>query len=200
MIVGITGKSGSGKSEVSRVFGESGFTVIDFDGLSRSVSDSKGPCLDEIVSAFGDGVLKDDGTLNRRHLGEIVFADEEKLALLSSITHKYILDEMKRIISLTKGDIILDAPLLFEAGIDTICDVCIYVTADEGEMQRRIMERDGIDHSVAEARLSRQSKQSAYISKCDYVIENLSTIAELRKRATDVLDCIRLRSVTLGDR
>ena len=103
---------------------------------------------------------------------------------------------MKRIISLTKGDIILDAPLLFEAGIDTICDVCIYVTADEDEMQRRIMARDGIDQSVATSRLSRQSKQSAYISKCDYVIENLSTIDELRKRAEDVLDCIRLRAVT----
>ena len=199
MTVGITGKSGSGKSEVARIFGEDGFTVIDFDGLSRNVSDNQGPCLDEIVASFGEGVLKEDGTLNRRHLGEIVFADEDKLALLNNITHKYILAEMRNVISDTKGDIILDAPLLFEAGLDTICDVCIYVTADGEAMARRIMKRDGIDQDVAASRLARQAKQSEYISKCDYVIENLSTLDELRKRAEAVLDCIRLRAVTLRD-
>lgn len=190
MTVGITGKTGSGKSEVARIFGENGFTVIDLDGLSRKVSDNSGPCLDEIVASFGEDVLKEDGTLNRRYLGEIVFADGEKLDKLSNITHKYILAEMDRVIDDTKGDIILDAPLLFEAGLDTICDVCIYVTADNDERIHRIMARDGIDEGVATSRLTRQATQSEYVSKCDYVIENLSTIDELRKRTMDVLDCI----------
>jgi len=196
MIVGITGKSGSGKSEVAGIFAESGFTVIDLDKVSREVSDGEGPCLDEIVCFFGEGILLPDGTLNRRALGEIVFNDEEKLLVLNNITHKYILNRMHDILNSVEGDIVIDAPLLFDAGIDKICDVCVYVTADTAESVKRISVRDGISTETASARLERQKGHVRNMDLCDYVIENLSTLDSLHKRTVDVIDCIRLRAVT----
>ena len=98
MIIGLTGGSGTGKSTASAFFRDSGFAVADLDAIARTVCAPGTACLAEIDAAFG-GVVDGDGELNRHKLGDIVFNDGEKLKLLNSITHKYIIEETKKFIS-----------------------------------------------------------------------------------------------------
>ncbi len=193
MLIGITGASGSGKSTVARVFEKHGFTNIDADALSRNVAVPDSACLDEIVLHFGRDILFDDGSLNRRALGEIVFCDEDKLKLLTSITHKYILIEMNSIIAETEGDILIDAPLLFEADIDKICQYTVAVISERDAQIKRICIRDGISPEIATARLDRQKKNSFFIENCDFIIENNSTEDSLIKKAVKLIDVLRKR-------
>jgi dephospho-CoA kinase len=90
IVIGLTGGIGSGKSTVSDILKEQGIPVIDGDRIAREVVEPHMPAYDEIVRAFGTEVLQQDGTLNRKRIGEIVFSDPEKLSLLNSITHKEI--------------------------------------------------------------------------------------------------------------
>lgn len=193
MLIGITGTSGSGKSTVSKVFEKHGFTNIDADALSRDVAVPYSACLDEITAAFGKDILFSDGSLNRRALGEIVFSDEDKLDLLTAITHKYILIEMNRIIAETEGDILIDAPLLFEADIDKICQFTIGVISQRCTQIKRICARDNISPKTAKARLDRQKKNSFFIENCDFVIENNSTADELIKKTEELIYTLRKR-------
>ena len=187
MIAGITGRSGSGKSYVSKIFERCGFTVIDLDAVSRDVAESGSACLGEITAFFGTDILLPDGTLNRRALGEIVFNNEEKLKKLNSITHKYILDKMEAIIAETDGDILIDAPLLFEAELDKRCDFTIGVIADDDVLIKRICERDGISYQTAKARLSKQKDNDFFIKNCTYIIENNSSCHDLEQKTMEII-------------
>lgn len=193
MVVGLTGSSGSGKSEIAKVFAGNGFTVIDADGISKDVQSKGTLCAEEIVSSFGSGILHRDGSINRRKLGEIVFADAEKLSLLTKITHKYILKEIDRLIENTRGDILIDAPLLFEADVHKKCDVCVGVISDRQKQIERICSRDGISKETAEARLKKQNGNNFYKERCDYIIENNSTLEEAKKSALSIIDKIKGR-------
>ena len=89
-VFGITGGSGSGKTTVSDIFRRLGAEIIDTDKIARSVTEKGSECLKELADAFGNGIILPDGSLDRRRLASIAFADKEKTALLSEITHKYI--------------------------------------------------------------------------------------------------------------
>lgn len=191
MIAGITGRSGSGKSYVSGIFAQYGFTVIDLDAVSRNVTMADSACLKEITDSFGNGVLLADGSLNRRALGEIVFNDEEKLKTLNTITHKYILEEMERIISDTDGDILIDAPLLFEANLDKRCDATIGVIADDDILIKRISARDGISFETAAARLAKQHNNDFFIKNCTYIIENNGISEELDEKTKGLIHLLQ---------
>lgn len=183
MIVGLTGSSGSGKSTVAEVFKKNGFEHIDCDGISRSVTDAGSECLSEIVNAFGDGILLSDRNLNRRALGEIVFRGEQKLKTLNSITHKYILKAIEEIIGTAKKDVLLDAPLLFEADLDKRCNFTVGVIAERREQIKRIALRDGISEDTAAERLSKQHDNEFFIKNCDYCIENTGSVEQLEINA-----------------
>jgi len=191
MIAGITGRSGSGKSYVSTIFAQYGFTVIDLDAVSRNVTMADSACLKEITDSFGNGVLLADGSLNRRALGEIVFNDEEKLKTLNTITHKYILEEMERIIAASDGDILIDAPLLFEADLDKRCDATIGVIADDDILIKRISARDGISFETATARLAKQHSNDFFVKNCTYIIENNGTAEELDEKTKDLIHLLQ---------
>ncbi len=191
MVVGITGSSGSGKSTVSQVFADNGFTHINLDAVSRDVTTAGSPCLGEIVAAFGDGILLSDGTLDRHALGEIVFGDESKLTTLNNITHKYILKAMDDLIAATDGDILIDAPLLFEADVNKKCDYCIGVIAHRDAQIKRISARDGISAETAAARLDKQHSNEFFIENCDYCIENTGTETDLERKAYELIRTLR---------
>ncbi len=191
MVAGITGRSGSGKSQVARTFAQSGFTVIDLDAVSRNVTTVGSACLEKITDTFGKDILMPDGALNRRALGEIVFNNEEKLKTLNAITHKYILEDMERIIASTDGDILIDAPLLFEAGLDERCDFTIGITADDDILIKRISARDGISAETAAARLDKQHNNDFFAEKCTYIIENNETVKELEQKTKELIHLLR---------
>ena len=173
MIIGLTGGSGTGKSTACEFFKKTGFVIIDSDEVSREVCRKGEACLDEIVEVFGAGVLDDEGNLMRHSLGDIVFNDKEKLLALNEITHKYIIGKIEDIINRNKHkNIVLDAPLLFETGLDKLCHMNICVLSEKENRIRRIILRDGISLEQATARIESQPNDKFYISRCDIAFYN----------------------------
>jgi len=181
MVLGLTGGSGTGKSTACEYFKNKGFLVVDSDKIAREVCSKGERCLEEIRLAFGDGVIDEEGNLKRKELGNIVFADSEKLKLLNDITHKYIVERNVNIIEENRNkNIVLDAPLLFEAGLGDICTKKICVLSERKKRIERIMKRDGLSADAAIARISSQPDDEFYISRCDYVVYNNSDEYKLK--------------------
>ncbi len=187
MILGITGGTGTGKSSVCEYFKNQGFIIIDSDAVARSVCAKGTACLDEIVRFFGHGVIDSDGKLKRKELGRIVFSDAEKLKILNSITHKYIIEGIKETIRENEGkNIVIDAPLLIEAGLDDICTRTLCVLADRDTRLKRIMKRDSLSEADAQNRISSQPDDDFYISKCDFVLYNNGGLESLADRLSGI--------------
>ncbi len=173
MIIGLTGGSGTGKSTACEYFKENGFVIIDSDKIAREVTSKGEKCLEEIRLSFGNGVIDAEGNLIRPHLAKIVFNDPEKLKLLNCITFKYIVGRNKEIIDENpQKNIVLDAPLLFEAGLDSLCTETIGVLSTRENRIARIMERDSVSKEVAVSRISSQPDDEFYISRSDYILCN----------------------------
>ena len=194
-IIGLTGQSGGGKSTVSGVFAERGFEVIDADKVSREVVARGSPCLKELSEAFGREMILPDGTLDRKRLGEIVFSDRERLRQLDGIMYPYIISRINlKIDSLRERGarfILLDAPTLFEAGADGLCEVIVSVTAREEIRLGRITERDGITEEMAKKRFSSQLSEEFFKAHSDHVIENNGSREELIQKAAEAADKIK---------
>lgn len=188
MIIGLTGGTGTGKTSVSRYFESAGFKVIDYDKVTREVYAPKSDCLLEIAAYFGDGVLFADGSLNRRKLGEIVFADRESLEKLNSIVYKYIINYTEDIIENSKErKLLLDAPTLFEAGLHKKCDKLIGVIAPKDLRIERVMQRDNLERERVIDRINSQKSDEFYIENCDYIINNSGNIKELEEQTLKII-------------
>lgn len=169
-LIGITGGSGCGKSHLSGRLREKGIPVIDCDLVSREIMAKGTPCAGEVCGFFGDEILE-NGEINRRKLGKIVFSDPEKLKKLNEITHKYILESIYNKMEKEESDVICtDGATLIESGIK--CDLMVGIVADKEVRKKRIMERDGLSEEDAELRISAQKDDSFYIENCDFVIDN----------------------------
>lgn len=194
-VIGLTGQSGAGKTTVSRVFSQNGFAVIDADIISREVTEKGQPCLTELSEAFGSDIINQDGTLNRKRLGSIAFSDREKLRQLNGIIYPYIIYRIiSRIDELSEDGrelILLDAPTLFEANADDLCDLIISVTADESIRMSRITARDGITPEAAKKRFESQYSEHFFVSHSDFVIINNKTPDVLAAKAEEVAGKIK---------
>ena len=180
MILGLTGGSGTGKSSACEFFAKKGFVIIDMDKLSRKVCRKGERCLKEIIEYFGRDIIDDEGELIRKKLGDIVFADGEKLEVLNRITHKYILKETTAIIKENRDkDIVLDAAVLFESGAHTLCTDTLCILADEKVRLSRIMKRDSLSEESAKNRIESQPDDKFYIARCDVALYNNGTAEEL---------------------
>lgn len=181
-IIGLTGQSGSGKTTVSKLFERLGIAVIDCDGIAKKVAGFR-EFLGEISALFPDCVI--DGGLNRQKIAVIVFNDPEKMQLYSGIIFPYITAEVFRLIreykSIGKKMLILDAPTLFESGLDVICRSIISVTAPFEVKMRRILERDGIPVELVKSRISSQHDEEFFRAKSEYLIINDGELSELEK-------------------
>ncbi len=191
-VIGITGPSGAGKGEVSGILAESyGFQVIDADKVYHILTSSPSECLDEIRKSFGDMVISGNA-LDRHALSKLVFGEEnrERLTLLNSITHKYVVREIKRIICENKAqniDCIIDAPLLIEAGLQSECDFTISVIAKKETRIERISARDNISLDDASLRIASQKPDIFYTSNTDYTISNDSDRQLLKAKIDKIL-------------
>lgn len=156
-IYGLTGMSGAGKTTVCCEFCREGFEIIDCDLISRMIVEKEKPALNRIAVQFGKKYIASNGGLDRKALGNLVFSDKEKLEELNRIMYPYITYEViKRINCSTAKYVLLDAPTLFESGIDYICDSVVCVVCDKENAIRRIMKRDGLNETAAKNRLSSQ--------------------------------------------
>lgn len=183
-VVGITGRSGSGKSTFSRILESMGYEVIDCDRLSREVQCKGSSCLREMSDAFGNEILLDGGELDRRRLADICFADSKKHETLNAITHKYILALLReRIMASKSGICFFEAGALFESGADRMCDAVVSVIACHERSVERIAARDRIDKRSIELRLGAQLTNDELIGRSDFVIYNDFGLSELENEA-----------------
>ncbi len=181
-IIGLTGGSGTGKGAVSNILARKGAFPIDADEIYKRTIKPGMPALNEIKEAFGEGVISENGELNRAALANIVFNSEQALHKLDSITHKYIIAEIeKEIKNHPEGLIIIDAPTLFESGLSKICDKTIGVLAKLDLRIKRITDRDGLSYEKAKERILAQKENSFYEENCDYIIENNDSLEMLEK-------------------
>ncbi len=194
-IIGLCGGSGSGKGTVAAMLAEYGALHIDTDAVYHGLTSGSSACLDELVSEFGEGILAEDGSLDRRALSKIVFADGggEALGRLNSISHRHVLAEVRRIIAASEGkytDVLVDAPLLYESGFDAECDFVVAVIAPKEERIRRIMARDGVSEEAAARRIAAQTDDATLASRADFVINNGGDLASLEAAAKCLADRI----------
>lgn len=174
-LIGLTGKTGAGKSTVSTYFKEKGAYIIDGDVVARKVLENNFPLLNELKKAFGDGVFNSDGSLNRGALARVAFSTPEKTRLLNSIMHPainaLIFEESERAFS-DYDVVIVDAAAIIESGFTEKCDFLIVVRAPAEVRKERIMKRDGISEDDALIRIKGQKEDEFYLSKADFVINN----------------------------
>lgn len=180
-IIGVTGPTGAGKSTVVAVLKESfGFRAIDTDKLARLAVNDKN-CALSLKKAFGNDIYEKDGSLNRSLLASRAFQNDEKTALLNSITHPVIIQMLLEEIKNAPDDVtqfVIDVPLLYESGLDKICDFVFAVTAPYQTRLSRIRKRDGLTIEQAKLRMARQKKNKFYESRADYVIDGRSSNLE----------------------
>ncbi len=173
MIIGITGNSGTGKSEISKILAKKiDAKVIDADEVVKELSENGNEYYAKIVELFGISIVENN-KLKKQQIAKIIYNDEEKRKELNKLTYKYVVDEIKKRANNTKyKNIIIDAPLLFESRLDKICNFTIGVIADINKKIRRICRRDNIEPETARERLNIQKEDEFYIQKSDYIIEN----------------------------
>ena len=189
MIIGLTGSSGSGKSLACDFFIQKGFYIIDFDKISREVTEKGSPCLVELTNCFGDDIIDEDGNLRRKYLGEIVFSSQEKLKKLNEITHKYIFEKADRLKRENADkNIVYDAPLLFEGNLNKECDYVISIGCDFKTQVDRIVKRDGISKETAISRIKSQHSEKYFMEKSDYFIKNDSSMEDFFNKLNMVLE------------
>lgn len=183
MIAGLTGGIASGKSTVSSIFRSFGVEIADADITAKKISERE-DVIQEIGKIFGKDVLSAEGQIDRVKLKEVVFSDKNKLIQLNNIIHPKVMEEFKKIKENTsKNDIIIfDIPLLFEAGMDKMCDTVILVYADREMQIERIKARDGVSRELAEKIIDAQMSLEDKKEKSDIHIENNGTQEELKKK------------------
>lgn len=193
LILGLTGQSGAGKGIFSQaVKSREGVYVLDTDITARQVVCKGQPCLKELVDFFGNGILSDDGTLNRPRLAEVAFSDAEKHTKLNEITHFHIMKKVNGWLDECREKkarcAVIDAPLLFESGADKLCDITVGIIAPYDTRLKRIMKRDGIDEKNGRIRLDSQPDDSFFYEKCTYILENSDDTSAFEKKALSFID------------
>ena len=183
LLLGLTGSFGSGKSTVAGIFRSFGARVIDADKIARAYLKPGTPVYRRLIAGFGKGIIKDDGAIDRKRLGEIVFADKRALRKLNKITHPWVIREIKRQLKRQKtGVIVLDAPLFIEAGLRKMADKLLVVRASRENQVKRAVKKTGFSRLEVLRRIKAQIPVSVKIRMADFVIDNDLTLENTRNQ------------------
>ncbi|OZU89752.1 dephospho-CoA kinase [Virgibacillus indicus] len=176
LVIGLTGSIASGKSTVSLMFDDFNIPVIDADKISREVVNPGEKAYNQIIEAFGDEILLDDKTLDRKKLGAIIFTNELKRKTLNEIVHPAVREKMlerrDEYIEAGASSVVLDIPLLFESKLTHFVDRTVVVYVDETVQLNRLMERDGYTEEEARQRINSQLTVKEKANMADAVIDN----------------------------
>ena len=180
MIIGITGGTGCGKTTALKAFAELGGLVLDCDQIYHQLLKTDKALLQSIEQHFPGTVQ--NGELDRKKLGSIVFSDEEKLKQLSTITHQAVKQEVLRALQGGHKAVAIDAIGLFEGGLAELCDTTVAVTAPEECRVSRLMAREGITAEYALSRIRAQRPQEEFVKLCQYRLHNDGTQEQFRQK------------------
>lgn len=194
LILGLTGNIGCGKSSLSEIFISNGIDVIDADKVSRDIMEDK-DFLDVIFKEFGDTIKNNDGTLNRKSLGKLVFSDNKKLKRLNLLTHpkikSVILERLDLLRDKGKTISVIDAALLIEHNYLSMLDKLVLITCDLEEQIKRVQNRDEITKEEALNRINSQMNQNEKVKFADYIIDNSGSLDELKEKAYKFMDFMK---------
>ena len=179
MILGITGGTGCGKTTLLNCIAERGGLILDCDAIYHDLLRTDPALLSAIEARFPGSV--ENGALQRKNLGNLVFSDEKALEDLNAITHGAVKAEVLRRLSEKPRLAAIDAIALFEGGLATLCDITVAVTAPEEARIQRLMVRDGIGRDYAKRRIAAQKSAEWFRERCDYCLENNGTQADFQK-------------------
>lgn len=193
LILGLAGGVGSGKSAVAAILGELGFVVSDSDAGARAVLE-RADVIEELMRAFGDGVLDANGKPDRKAIADAVFGDDAKRKTLEAIVHPRLHEERAELIGAARAKnaagVVIDAPLLFEAGVDAECDAVIFVDTPREVRLRRVIEGRGWSEAELDRREAAQMPLSEKRDRSDAVVSNGGDPAALRAMVLSALEAI----------
>ena len=196
LIVGLTGGVASGKTAVSKVLKEEGAYIIDADQIARELVKPRKPAWKEIIRAFGQEILQEDGSIHRKKLAGKVFADAKQRKLLNQMLHPRIRKEMdRRVKEIGQRDpeaiVVIDAPLLVELGNHRRMDKLIVVTSTRTQQLERLKDRDGANRGEALKIVSSQMPLEEKLKFADFVIRNEGSLEEMKRKAREVFKELR---------
>jgi dephospho-CoA kinase len=186
MNIGLTGGIACGKSTVANLLVRRGALLIDADQIAREVVLPGSPALGQIVQRFGQAVLQEDGSLYRKKLGEIIFADQAARRELEAIVHPVIRQRMREQLSaFEQADpdklVVVDIPLLYESKLESMVDDVLVVYVPRDIQLERLMTRDGLTIEQAEGRLAAQMPIEEKRALADFVIDNSGTLEQTER-------------------
>jgi dephospho-CoA kinase len=199
-VIGLTGGIGTGKTVVSAILEEQGAEILNADLVGHRVYEPGRPAYDEIVAEFGQGVVAEAGTIDRKKLGPIVFADPAKLARLNAITHPRIKEMMREKLAemAARGAeyVVLEAALLFDAKWEDLADEVWCTTVDAQTAAQRTSERSGIPVEQVLERIQKvQMASDERIRRSDLVIDTSGTMEDTRRRTLEAWQKLKQRLV-----
>ena len=186
MILGITGGTGCGKTTLLGCIRERGGLVLDCDAIYHELLKMDGKLLAAIDARFPGTV--ENGVLQRKRLGSIVFQDAQALLDLNAITHKAVKAEVLLRLTPKPALAAIDAIALFEGGLSELCNATVAVCAPVEDRVRRLMARDGISESYARSRIAAQHENAWFRERCDYVLNNDDTTEQFRCKCEELLE------------
>lgn len=194
--IGLTGGIGTGKSTVSEYLKEKGCVIIDADLLSKEMTQKGSPALDEIKRSFGEKYISKEGNLERKLLGDLVFNNPEALAKLQTIITKKVEEKIDSILKQLKERdnddiVVIDAPLLFECGMESVADENWLITADMSVRIQRVKKRDGLSEKQISDRINNQMSEEEKRGKSRCIIDNSGTVEELYRKVDKIIERIR---------
>ena len=190
-LAGLTGGIASGKSTVAERLVHHGAELIDADEIARALLLPGTAAYRDVVGHFGEVILDDDGFIDRAALGDVVFDDPKQRAVLNEITHPPVVDEIANQLELLvafDGVVVVDVPLLVEAGMHEGYDAVVVVAAAPETQVRRLVELRGATEGAARARVAAQAALEEKLAVATHVIRNEGTLDELRARADEVAE------------
>ncbi len=188
IIIGLTGPTGSGKSSASKICSLMGIKPVDCDKLSRIAVQKGSDGLAALVSVFGEEILNSDQTLDRKRLAKIAFSTHQNTELLNKTIFPFIKELVMN--ETQENKVLLDAPTLFESGLDSICFKTVAVLSDKEIRLKRIIQRDGLTHDEAVLRMSAGKSDDFYIKNADYIIYNNENEDTFIKEFSQILNQI----------
>lgn len=189
--LGLTGGIASGKSTADEFFKKKKIPIIDSDLIAHKIMEIGQNGYKAVVDYFGTDILNDDQTINRRKLGGIVFNDKAKLKKLNELTHPLVHQEIKQQMARYRANqeklVVIDVPLLFESGFESLCNGVLVISITPELQIERLMKRNDFTKKEAIARINNQMPLSEKEKRATYVVANTGTIDDLEKKLSDLL-------------